>query len=118
MAYSMSFLMFDVCGEGDVGKWYRDVVIAQVESCPLTADAKERFYKLALRNTANVAAEAIKLVASHSSLPDTGDVKCAKLDNPEFKALREKLSQYHSGKISLSEAAWASCEEGSAEGAL
>lgn len=121
IGYGTSFMMFDACGDTEFGRWYREDIIDKVEACPLTPAQKLSFYRTAALNADDALSGLLDFYATHSypvkGHPSGIDISCEAVDKPEWKALRTKLSEYHSGKVKRPEVTPTECREGVEQGA-
>lgn len=102
MAFSYSFMQ-DECGHSVLGERFREALLAKLESCPFTDEAKLGFYKkmtLSISHDLSTIYDSILTVPS-SRFTFPKHKYCEQLDDWDAKILERKLAEYDSGKIKL-----------------
>ena len=101
-AYAAAFYQFDACGDGLAGQFYRNALSARLKQCPFPAEAKAQFQAWA-RAQRQLSRDAIKtLIDDNGGMPMRlkGMTQTCReqIDSPEYRAVRERLDMFATGK--------------------
>jgi hypothetical protein len=105
MDYIYSF-GYDKCGEHVLGQRLREALFAKLESCPFTAETKQKLYKDAALITNKALSGYLDFLFAHPAtrFVPPEDAQCNNPDKRQaVKLLQTKLSEYDAGKIKLAD---------------
>ncbi|WP_395016829.1 hypothetical protein [Dongia sp.] len=119
IAYDMSFFDFDVCGDAEAGRVFRQLVMAKINACSYSNAARERF-QAHIFKTAEGFATALLQARAEGRLdqlkgppaieeekinPHGGPKSCKEYrEMPSYLERRERLMRYAKSEISIDEA--------------
>ena len=119
IAYDMSFFDFDVCGDAEAGKVFRQLVIAKINACSYSNTARENFQAHIFKTTEGFATALLQAraegrldqlkgppaIEEEKINPHGGPKSCKDYrEMPSYLERRERLMRYANGKISIDEA--------------
>jgi hypothetical protein len=120
VAYSLSFMAYDECGDGEAGRLFRRAVVERFEQCPFTPEAKARFQVFRLETLEHLASEYAQAWAQEVK-PDplrmggfNSDGTPASCEDhrrtPRYTQRRDQLLRYDRGEITAEEVLTDPCD--------
>lgn len=103
--YAFTFYLYDECGDYTIGERMREALVAKLESCPFTEEAKLSFYKnIALSGSKAVSGVFSILYAHQFKFVPPENTHC---DSPErqkqVQFLQERFAKYDAGQVALAD---------------
>lgn len=113
IAYGMSFLEYDTCGDGEAGRLARQAIVERFEQCPFTPGAKAGFQSWRIDQLEKLASELFQMLElgqrpNPANLgefnPDGTPMNCSgHRKTSRYIAHRAELIRYGRGEIKVEE---------------
>jgi ABC-type transport system substrate-binding protein len=118
IAYAMSFVDYDACGDAEAGRALRHAILAKLQACPYSPAAREMFQDVVRLNVDQLLSETLgrqvskdtatvlppELKAGHRN-PDGTPMTCSDYrSTPRYLERRANLLRYAHGEIGASQA--------------
>jgi hypothetical protein len=120
VAYGLSFMEFDECGDGEAGRLFRRAVVERFEQCPFTPEAKAKFQAFRLETLEHLASEYAQAWAQEMKPnplrmgefnPDGTPASCEDhRRTPRYTERRDQLLRYARGEITAEQVTTDPCD--------
>jgi hypothetical protein len=118
IAYAMSFLEYDACGDVEAGRIFRELILEKVKSCPYSPAAKDAFHSNVAMNMEQILRKVFEdkdkglldewvpmAVQSEKDDPHGGPKSCEEYrEMPSYLEDRERFMRYKRREIGVDEA--------------
>jgi hypothetical protein len=120
VAYGLSFMAYDECGDGEAGRLLRRAVVERFEQCPFTPEAKAKFEAFRLETLEHLASEYAQAWAKELKPnplrrgefnPDGTPASCEDhRRTPRYIERRDQLLRYGRGEITAEQVTIDPCD--------